>query len=278
MADARPPHYLALMLPPMAPDQYGLLREDVRQHGVRHPIVLYEGQVLDGVHRQRAAIETGREPHYVEHTDGDPLAFVLSENLARRHMNATERTKVAAAVYELLPDRRIYRPEATSSDELVARGKDGRRNIEVARQFGISATSLVRALAVKAAAPERFREMDGQTLTISRAYAELPRNGRLRSRPTPTAAEKRAAQHAKDEKVWRRVTAANGAIQKVLAEQDAILAAIENKRDVEAVAALAQSVHRSIAILERVADAARGRLSPAQIERMWALLREGGYA
>jgi hypothetical protein len=95
--------------------------------------------------------------------------------------------------------------------------------------------------------------------------------------PEWTGAEKRAAQHAKETEAWKRVLAVNGAAQKVRAEQDTILAAIENNRDRGAVEALAGSVQRSIAIMQRVSDAAFERLTPGQAARVWALLRASGY-
>ena len=47
-------HPIAELVPDMTPDQYGALRDDIREHGMRTPIVMYEGMLLDGRNRTRA--------------------------------------------------------------------------------------------------------------------------------------------------------------------------------------------------------------------------------
>lgn len=69
------------------------LVEDIKANGLNRPIVLLDGKVLDGRNRERACIAAGVEPRYVEFTraekkTNDPLTFVVSENLHRRHLSA----------------------------------------------------------------------------------------------------------------------------------------------------------------------------------------------
>ena len=67
------------------------LEESIRQRGFdpRHPIVLYEGKILDGWHRYLACRQLNIEPQF-EDFIGDnaaALEFVFSENMARRQMS-----------------------------------------------------------------------------------------------------------------------------------------------------------------------------------------------
>ena len=59
-----PFHELANIFPMMSPDEYAALLADMRANGYDEtaPIVLYEGQILDGRNRWKAARELGREP------------------------------------------------------------------------------------------------------------------------------------------------------------------------------------------------------------------------
>ncbi|HTQ33530.1 MAG TPA: ParB N-terminal domain-containing protein [Stellaceae bacterium] len=79
--------------------EYRALVEDIRQHGQREPIVLYDGRILDGRNRWRACRELGVEPKCIEWTeaDGAPSVFVVSRNLHRRHLNEAQRAEIAAA-------------------------------------------------------------------------------------------------------------------------------------------------------------------------------------
>lgn len=71
------------------------LVEDIKANGLNHPIILFEGKILDGRNREKACRAAGVEPRYVEFEraekkTSDPLTFVVSENLHRRHLTATQ--------------------------------------------------------------------------------------------------------------------------------------------------------------------------------------------
>lgn len=88
-------HPLCLSLPDMTPDAFKALVDDVRRNGQLRDIVLYEGMILDGRHRYRACLECKTEPRVVEFSGSDPVAFVISENVARRHLTESQRAMVA---------------------------------------------------------------------------------------------------------------------------------------------------------------------------------------
>lgn len=94
-------HPLCETLPDMPADQFSSLVEDIRANGLRHPIVLFEGKILDGRHRFRACTDASVAPAFEEFTGTDPLAFVLSENLRRRHLSDSQRAMVAAKIANL---------------------------------------------------------------------------------------------------------------------------------------------------------------------------------
>src|SRR5690242_6457327 len=60
------PHPLAGRIPEMLSDEYVDLVKDIQKHGLREPLVLFEGKILDGRHRYRACAELGIEPKIVE--------------------------------------------------------------------------------------------------------------------------------------------------------------------------------------------------------------------
>jgi len=91
-----PTHPAADLFPLLEGPDLAALAEDVREHGLIDPIVLHEGQVLDGRNRLRACELAGVAPRFVE-WDGhdDPAAWVVSKNLKRRHLDASQRSMVA---------------------------------------------------------------------------------------------------------------------------------------------------------------------------------------
>lgn len=88
-------HPLADLFPMIGGAEFAALVDDVRANGVRRPIVLFEGKVLDGRNRYMAAREVGCGYPVVDFTGDDPVAFVISENLRRRHMTESQRAMVA---------------------------------------------------------------------------------------------------------------------------------------------------------------------------------------
>lgn len=82
-------HPYADAWPMLREDELAELAADIAATGLRHSIVLHDGMVLDGRNRLAACTIAGVEPTFVgfEGTDDDALAFVQSENNARRHQS-----------------------------------------------------------------------------------------------------------------------------------------------------------------------------------------------
>ena len=84
-------HPLSAAWPAMTENEWAEFLADVREHGIQQPILLYDGQVLDGWHRYRASQELGLSCRMEVLDDGDPVALVISRNAARRHITWEDR-------------------------------------------------------------------------------------------------------------------------------------------------------------------------------------------
>lgn len=96
-------HPLSAAFPAMPEPEFRALVEDIRKHGQREPILIHEGKVLDGWHRYRACTELGIKAKQFTFGDGDPVAFVESVNLHRRHLSASQRAIAIVALKEWAP-------------------------------------------------------------------------------------------------------------------------------------------------------------------------------
>jgi N6-adenosine-specific RNA methylase IME4 len=106
-------HPLANVLPLIEGGELARLVADIAQSGLLNPITLHEGKILDGRNRERACHAAGIAPRYVEFDGEDPAAFVLSQNLARRHLGPSERAMVAARMANLKWGQRADRVEGS---------------------------------------------------------------------------------------------------------------------------------------------------------------------
>lgn len=66
-------HPLTNLFPLIEGQEFEALVADVREHGVREPVVLFEGKILDGRNRYRAAQAAGVE-FDIREFDGDRKA------------------------------------------------------------------------------------------------------------------------------------------------------------------------------------------------------------
>jgi ParB-like chromosome segregation protein Spo0J len=95
-------HPAANLFPMMAEDQFQLLKADIQEHGQREDAVVWKGLLIDGRNRVRACRELGLEPEVAELPDeDDPVAYVISHNLHRRHLSTNQRACVAAKLATL---------------------------------------------------------------------------------------------------------------------------------------------------------------------------------
>ena len=91
-------HEYADMFPEISGEDYERFKDDIARNGLRSPIVLSGGKILDGRNRYRACLALGIEPEFVEFEGGDDeqREFVISENINRRHLTESQRAMIAA--------------------------------------------------------------------------------------------------------------------------------------------------------------------------------------
>lgn len=97
-----PTHPAADIFPMLDGDEYAAFKADIATHGQRQPICLMpDGVILDGRNRWRACAELGLEPKCETYHGDDPIGFVISLNLNRRHLSESQRAMIAARLADL---------------------------------------------------------------------------------------------------------------------------------------------------------------------------------
>jgi len=132
-------HPFAEIFPWLEGAAFDELVEDIRKNGVIEPIVFLDGAILDGRNRYMAARHLGIEYPRVEYEGDDPLAFVITKNLARRHLSESQRAMVAAKIAKLPRggDRKSDAFDQTANlrtDRVAETLNVSPRSVETARQ------------------------------------------------------------------------------------------------------------------------------------------------
>lgn len=98
-----PIHPICGLFPEIEGEELQQLVDDIRENGLLQPIVLHQETVIDGRNRQKACELAKVEPQFVEWNGiGSLSAWVVSQNLRRRHLDASQRAVVAAKLIPFL--------------------------------------------------------------------------------------------------------------------------------------------------------------------------------
>jgi hypothetical protein len=205
-----PPHELARALPPLSDDELLEMQNDIKDHGLQFPIVLFEGKVLDGVHRQKACARANVKPRYVEFEeldfDGSPAQFVDSMNLKRRHLKLTTSQRAALGaelvqVYEKAAKERqlaaLKKGSESPSPQICGNGEPGSAAEQAAKQVGVSTRSVETAVKVKKRDRRKFKDVKKGKVSVSKAASELPAKGKGKGK-----GKKRKPEKTLNAKVW----------------------------------------------------------------------------
>jgi hypothetical protein len=92
-------HPAADVFPMLADDELNELADDIKGHGLVHPIVVKDGLLIDGRNRREACRRAGVVPTTIELNGADPLAYIISTNIKRRHLNKGQQAMAVAMIY-----------------------------------------------------------------------------------------------------------------------------------------------------------------------------------
>jgi N6-adenosine-specific RNA methylase IME4 len=87
-------HPAAESFPMMDPDRLQQLTESIASTGLQVPILLCDGQILDGRNRYAACREAGVQPRFEEFAGGNPFEHVWALNGQRRDLEAGQRAAI----------------------------------------------------------------------------------------------------------------------------------------------------------------------------------------
>lgn len=180
--DALEFHPLCLAFPELPEDEQAALNADIKANGVRDAGWLYEGKILEGRHRTIAARAAGRPMLFREFIGKDPIAFVVSANMRRRHMTTGQRAMVLVRLeeYQHGGKRRGLNAKMLSRAELAEMGHVSRGTLTRAaavRDHGApalqEAVALGQAKVHDAATVARETPVESQAQIVARGEKEI---------------------------------------------------------------------------------------------------------
>lgn len=187
-------HPAAKLMPLMKGDELKEFVEDIRQHGQRQPIVMFNGEVLDGRNRLEACRQLKIEPKIVEWTGRgqSPTAYVVSMNVARRQLTASQKAAIAHQMRPLFAAEAKARKKAAGGDKRSTTAKADRSKAgtdpkgkrkpahttaqDAAKVVGVSSRIVEAAGAVEKASPELFAKVKEGEITVKQAAQQIKKS------------------------------------------------------------------------------------------------------
>lgn len=187
-------HPLAQLFPMLPDEQLMELGRDIRDNGQQQAVVLDEdGSVLDGRNRSAACLMVGVEPRCrtFTGTEEQKIAFVVSSNLHRRHLDTSQRSMIAGRIRGIYDEEAKQRQKESGGDRKSQKAKSksvvenlpqpkkpGKKSRDrAAEQVGVSGKSVDMASKVlRDGTPELASAVDSGEIAVSRAakVADLP--------------------------------------------------------------------------------------------------------
>lgn len=165
-------HPLSDVFPLMLHDELIILAEDIKKNGLQFPIVLFENKILDGRNRYNACNLCEIEPFYNKYVGKNPLQFVLSTNLHRRHLNESQRAVIAAKLANMKSGTRTDLEPCLNLSKVISQS-------QAAELLNVSRSILQSAKIIEKEAPELIQKIEKGEMSIHQADMTIKRKKKL---------------------------------------------------------------------------------------------------
>lgn len=152
-------HELANIFPMMSESEIQELGNDIKENGQQESIIVYEDKILDGRNRFQACQIAEVLPIYEDYQGDDPLSFVISLNLKRRHLSESQKAMVAQSIANL----GVGKPNRANLPDNVSL-EDAAEMMNVSRRTTVTARKVA-----EEGQPEIKQAVEAGKLTVSAA-------------------------------------------------------------------------------------------------------------
>lgn len=175
------------IFPAAKAEDYNRLRDDIRDNGYdsKQPIIIYEGEVLDGWNRWTACLELKINPptRQFDGNESEAIGLVMRTN-KRRNLNSGQWATIAVEAEDIIKaisiqSEKIMKSGKGNPTQKIEQGSRNERSSthKAAELFNTNRTYVNQAAKIKHAAPEVFEKVKAGKMTMqdaARAVRAIP--------------------------------------------------------------------------------------------------------
>ena len=174
-------HPACKLFPQLPKDELRALAADIKANGLQNSIVLYEGKILDGRNRWLACKIAKVKPTFVQwNGSGSPVAWVISENLVRRHLTSSQRAVIALDILPMLEKEAGERQTLGKKLTRVSANGKGKASQFAARLTKSNSAYVAMLKAISKTAPELIEKVRAGDLSVpdAKRLSDIPKEKR----------------------------------------------------------------------------------------------------
>lgn len=166
------------LIPALQAEEYALLEKSILAEGVREPLILWNGILVDGHNRHEIAQKHG-VPFRTTSKDfagrDDVKIWIINNQLGRRNISAYDRSRLALQLEPLIAakakERQGARTDLGNIVQNSARSRD-----ELAKVANVSHDTIAKVKVIEQKAPEEMKQkLSSGEMSINQAYIEIKR-------------------------------------------------------------------------------------------------------
>ena len=157
------------LIPPLSPEEFEQLEKNILEEGIRDPLVVWNGVLVDGHNRYEIAKKHGLDYETVERdfcSEDEAKAWIIQNQLGRRNLSKYDRSVMALRLKETIAEKakeRMFDPMQNFAQ--------GTTRGEIANIAGVSHETIRKVEKIEEKATPRTKQLlrEGK-LSINQAY------------------------------------------------------------------------------------------------------------
>lgn len=176
-------HPAAEIFPMLNAEELEALALDIKANGLQQPIVMWEGLLLDGRNRLAACAICGVVPSFKQYEGNSPVTFVISANIKRRQLDASQRACVAVELepmFAVEAEKRLHLAKGRGIKGVadLRQVNQAKASEQAAEVVSVSPRMVQYAKEIKVKNPEAFERIKAGTIKVSEVQQEMKKEKR----------------------------------------------------------------------------------------------------